>query len=317
MRGGAITIGNFDGVHRGHAALLTRVRQRADQLGGPALAVVFDPHPAVILRPESAPARLTELDRRAELLDRCGIDYLIVCETTKSFLKMSAETFFDTLVRDRLAARGVVEGPNFFFGHRRSGNVELLETLCGDASIELEIVPPLRWQPAAAAAAEGSNGPADSTLMISSTRIRELIRAGELDAANELLGHPHQLRGDVVRGRQRGRTLGFPTANLSGIKVLLPQPGVYGGLAEVGDDRFSAAIHIGPRPTFHVDQDATVEVHLLDFAGDLYGNNLRVDVVTHVRETSRFESADELAAQLSNDVAVIRERLASRQKPSH
>jgi riboflavin kinase/FMN adenylyltransferase len=294
-RGGVISIGNFDGVHRGHAALLAEVRRLADRLAGPAVALVLDPHPASILRPQHSPTRLSWIERRAELMESQGIDFLVVCKTTPEFLRLSAQTFFESLVVGQLAAQAMVEGPNFFFGRDRGGDVPLLRTLCQQAGIGLAIAAP-------------SNA---NDEMISSTRIRRLLTAGRVAQANELLGSLYRIRGRVVGGAERGRTIGFPTANLADVDVVIPAPGVYGGFATVEGRRYQAAIHIGPAPTFQDDGTSTIEVHLLDFAGDLYGTLLLVDFVAGVREIARFDSADQLAEQLARDIETIRSRLAS------
>ena len=191
---GVVSIGNFDGVHRGHTALLAEVRRLADHHGGPACVLVFDPHPAAILRPSQTPARLTWIERRAELMARVGIDYLIVCQTTQEFLQQTAERFFESLVVNRLAAQAVVEGPNFFFGSGRGGDVAMLGRLCEAAGIELAIVEPTGTDQA----------------MISSTRIRNLLADAQIERATELLGVYHRIRGRVEPGQQRGRTLAFP-----------------------------------------------------------------------------------------------------------
>lgn len=294
-RGGVISIGNFDGVHRGHAALLSEVRRLADQLAGPAVAVVLDPHPASILRPQQTPARLTWIERRAELMSPLGIDFLVVCETTREFLRLSAQTFFESLVVRQLAAGAMVEGPNFFFGRDRGGDVPLLRSLCEQAGVKLSIAAP--------AAANNE--------MISSTRIRRLLSAGNIVDATNLLGSCYRIRGRVIAGAKRGRAIGFPTANLSEMDVVIPAAGVYGGFAMVEEKRYPAAIHIGPTPTFQDDGTSTIEVHLLDFTGDLYGTLLQVDFVDRVREIARFDSADQLAKQLARDIESIRSRLAS------
>lgn len=294
-RGGVISIGNFDGVHRGHAALLRRVRRLADELGGPAVVVILDPHPAAILRPEKAPAKLTWLERRAELLEPLGIDYLVACPIDREFLQLSAETFFENLVLKELAAKGVVEGPNFFFGHRRGGNVETLRELCERHRIACRI----------ADATEAGEA------LISSTRIREAIREGDVEAAAQMLGRPHRIRGRVVVGAGRGRQIGFPTANLSDIDVLTPGVGVYGGRVWTPDSVHVAAIHIGPNPTFENDSQTKIEVHLLDYTGDLYDRPLLVDFLSHVRDIARFDSAEQLCEQLARDMQTIRQQLTS------
>ena len=296
--GGAITIGNFDGVHLGHGSLLREVRRTADRIGGPAIVLVLDPHPATVLRPESAPPRLTWIERRAELMSVHGIDAMVVCPTTRDFLNLSAETFFQRLVIDRLRARAMVEGPNFFFGRNRGGNITSLSQLCQESGIELRIIEP------SVAAGE----------MVSSTRIRQLLESGQVAQAASLLGVPYRIRGEVVGGARRGREIGFPTANLSNIDVLIPGPGVYGGYVMSDGQTRAAAIHIGPTPTFDCDGSLKVEIHLIDYDGDLYGRSLLVDLVIRVRDIARFDSAQHLVQQLNRDVEFIRNQLASAQR---
>jgi riboflavin kinase/FMN adenylyltransferase len=295
IQGAVITIGNFDGVHLGHAALLGNVKALARRMGGPAVAVVLDPHPATILRPDAAPVRLTWIERRAELMEQLGIDALVVCETSPEFLSLTADEFFRLLVIQRLQARAIVEGPNFFFGRDRGGDIAVLKELCEAENVDLQIVPP--------ASADGQ--------MISSTRIRELLGAGNVEDAAALLGTQPRIRGSVARGAGRGRQIGFPTANLINIDVVVPAVGVYGGTAEVNGCEFQAAIHIGPNPTFEHDGATKVEIHLLDFDGDLYDQVLLVDFVMRVRDIARFDSADRLIQQLEQDITIIRSRLSS------
>ena len=294
IQGGVITIGNFDGVHRGHAVLLAQVRKLADQLGGPAIAIVLDPHPVSILRPELAPKRLTEIATRAELMDQLGIDALVVCKTSRQFLNLTAKQFFSSLVQERLQAQAMIEGPNFFFGRDRGGNIGVLADLCGQASIQLQIVEPMHTGPQ----------------MISSTRIRTLLVQGDVAEAVALLGHPHVVSGTVTSGDQRGREIGFPTANLSGIELVLPGPGVYAGFLHESGRKHTAAIHIGPNPTFESNGDSKVEVHALDYDGDLYGRSVQVEFLHHVRDIVKFESPEALIVQVHQDIAEIRRLLS-------
>lgn len=291
LRGGAISIGNFDGVHRGHAALLSQVRELADRVGGPAIAVALDPHPSVILRPDRAPPKLTSIARRAELMNRHGIDALVVCRTGDGLLKLSAEQFFEFLVQKSLGAKAMVEGPNFFFGRDRGGDVESLGRMCGSAGIDLRIAEPTMI--------DGQ--------MISSTRIRGLLAAGEIAAANGLLGHPFRIFGTVTAGVGRGRTIGFPTANLGSVETVVPGPGVYGGRMVMDNQSHLAAIHIGPNPTFDDDSATKIEVHLIDYSGDLYGVTTGVDMLVRVRDIVKFESTDDLVKQLHRDIDAIRQ----------
>lgn len=290
--GGVVSIGNFDGVHIGHRVLLSEAKKQADAIGGPTVAIVFDPHPSAILRADFVPEKLTWIERRAELMGELDIEYLLVIETTESFLSLSAKDFFQSLIVDNLRAKAMIEGPNFFFGRGRQGNVETLAQLCQENQILCTIAHPTE------------NGDE----LISSTRIRDLLGQGKIANALQFLGSPYRIRGQVVTGEKRGRTIGFPTANLSGFDVVIPGHGVYGGTANIGEKRFLAAIHIGPNPTFN-ESASKVEVHLLDFSGDLYGQQISVDFELAVRDVTRFESTKDLAAQLTRDVAVIRNQL--------
>ena len=284
---------------------MQQVRELANQVGGPAVAIVFDPHPASILRPQRMPPPLSSLERRAELLGGAGADYLVVVPTTQQFLNQTASEFFQSLIVSSLNAKAIVEGPNFYFGRGREGDVEMLKSLCNSSSVELKIVEPAK----------------ESDSMISSTRIRGLLLSGEIEKAAALLGRPHRIQGTVDRGARRGRKLGFPTANLRDTKVLVPPDGVYGGMAFVGSDAkqkeasfYKAAIHIGPNPTFNGDRKQKIEVHLLDFEGDLYDQRLCVDFYHRVRDIAKFDSADALVRQLNHDIQSIRTVLNSLQK---
>ncbi|MGB7327385.1 MAG: bifunctional riboflavin kinase/FAD synthetase [Rubripirellula sp.] len=296
LRGGAVSIGNFDGVHRGHAALLKQLRSTADRVGGPAVAIALAPHPAAILRPDKAPPKLTSLERRAERMADLGVDALVICDTRGGLLKLSAQQFYDALIRQTLDAKAVIEGPNFFFGRGREGDIAALGQMCQADQTELQIALPTTM------AGE----------MISSTRIRNCLAQGELATANQLLGTDYRINGQVVSGSRRGRTIGFPTANLESIETVIPAVGVYGGRVRIGNQRHLAAIHIGPNPTFNEDGDVKVEVHVIDYDGDLYGQTLTVDFATHVRGITKFDSPKQLAEQLGRDIQTIRDQLAQR-----
>ncbi len=287
LRGGGLTIGNFDAVHVGHAALVAALLEATARVHKPALVFTFDPPPGVVLRPELPRIKpLTTLKRRLDLVTKLGIDALIAYPTTAKFLELTAEQFFQQILVDRLAATTLVEGENFRFGRGRAGDVELLKKLSSQFGIEFQAVRLL-----------DSDG-----LSVSSTRIRELIAAGRVGQANELLVEPYRIEGDVVVGAQRGRTIGFPTCNLSSIPVLLPAAGVYAGrVCDIQSNPLPAAIHIGPNPTFG-DSEPKVEVHIIDWSGDLYGRRMQVEVLEHVRAVQKFASVELLQQQLSEDV---------------
>ena len=287
-RGGVLAIGNFDGVHRGHAAILDELTRLAGAVGGPAVAVTFDPHPVAVLRPEHAPPLLTAHDRRAELLRAGGADAVVRLPVDANLLAHTAEEFFDRVLRGAFAAKGMVEGGDFRFGRDRRGDVALLRELGEPHGLRVSTVGPVTVGGAA----------------VSSSRIRRLLGEGNVTEANALLGRPHRLSGVVTEGDRRGRTLDFPTANLAGVPELVPDPGVYAGRCEVNGRAYRVALHLGPRPTFDADEPR-VEAHLLDFAGDLYGAPLAVDVLRKLRGVRDFGSAAELKAQLAADVAAV------------
>ncbi len=289
VQGGYATIGNFDGVHRGHQAMLNVLTSRARAENVPAIAVTFDPHPIALLKPEATPPALTTIEHRAELLHRFGVDVTLVLRTDRNLLALTAEEFFDTVVRSQLKARGLVEGPNFFFGRNRSGNITVLRTLCSHHGLSFDVAPPAT---------------VDEQL-VSSSVIRSLLETGEMANAVRLLGHNYRMTGRVSTGAQRGRTIGFPTANLADVSTLIPSNGVYAGAVTIQGTLHAAAINIGPNPTFG-EAAQKIEVHVLDFNGDLYGQTLDVDFIERVRDVRRFSGAEELIAQLAQDISRVR-----------
>jgi riboflavin kinase/FMN adenylyltransferase len=284
-RGGAVSIGNFDGVHRGHVAIVERLLERATEVAGPAIVFTFDPHPVRLLRPDQCPPPLTWTERKAELLAGLGVDWIVAYPTDEALLQLSAVDFFDQIVRHKLQAKALVEGPNFFFGRNREGNIERLAEMARLSSLSFDVVPPVL--------VGGS--------IVSSSRVRDLIRAGNVDHANDLLSAPYRIRGMVSHGAGRGAKIGFPTANLSGIDTLLPAHGVYAGRAWVDAISYPAAINLGPSPTFG-DAMVRVEVHLIDYHEPLYGQPLEVDFLAKLREIRPFASPDALIEQLRQDV---------------
>lgn len=289
LRGGAIAVGNFDGVHRGHRCLIEQLRQLADRSGGPAVVLTFDPPPVAILAPGALPPALTWMDRRAELLHRLGVDVVVAYPTDVALLQMEPEDFYRVILREKLGGTGFVEGPNFHFGRNRRGDIRMLERLARGDGYDVSMV-----------LAETRDGE-----MLSSSRIRQLLQQGKLDEANAMLVEPYRLRGRVVQGAGRGRGLGFPTANVGALQVMSPGFGVYGGRAWVGGESYRAAVNVGPNPTFGESQ-VKIEAHLLDFDGDLYERELEVELWFRIRDTKRFGSVGELTEQLHRDLAVLR-----------
>jgi riboflavin kinase/FMN adenylyltransferase len=297
LRGGAVAIGNFDGVHRGHALLVQRLLAMASQVGGPAIALTFDPHPVRLLRPQSAPPPLTWTDRKAQLLAELGVTATIAFPTDQALLALTADEFFERIVASRLAAKAMVEGPNFRFGRGRAGDIAALRRLCSAANVLLEIVQPL---------AVGNE-------LVSSSRVRAAIGTGDVDLARQLLTRPYRIRGMVTHGAGRGAKIGFPTANLEAIDTLLPGQGVYAALAITPGGRWPAAVNIGPNPTFG-EHALKIEVHLIGFAESLYGVALEVDFLSRLRNIRPFDSVESLKQQLQTDVAAARE-IAVRESP--
>jgi riboflavin kinase / FMN adenylyltransferase len=289
LRGGAVAIGNFDGVHRGHARLIERLTAMARAIGGPALVFTFDPHPVSILRPDAAPLPLIWTERKIEILGELGVDAVIAYPTNREFLQLDARQFFEHIVREKLQAQAMVEGPNFYFGHNRSGNVEVLRQFCGEAGLPFEVTAPLLID----------------DQVVSSSRVRKLLLEGRAAEAAQMLGRPYRLRGMVVRGAGRGSKLGFPTANVEKIDTLLPPDGIYAGEAWVEKISYPAAISLGTNPTFN-EQAMKVEVYLLDYHGDLYDRPLQIDFIARLRDTVKFESVEELIEQMNRDVAETR-----------
>lgn len=289
MKHGAVTIGNFDGVHRGHAQLIRRLVAEARAIDGPAVVFTFDPHPAKLLRPYEAPPPLTWTERKVELLEELGVTATVAYPTDLALLELTPRQFFQKVVLDGLSARAMVEGPNFCFGRGRSGNIETLASLCHAAQVTLHVVPPV--------VVDGQ--------VVSSSRIRQALEAGEVELAHDLLGRPYRLRGQVVAGARRGATLGFPTANLDHIDTLVPGKAVYAGRAWLGARVWPAAVHVGPNPTFGEDA-RKVEVHLIGYTGALYGEWLQVDFVARMREVRPFPSVEALRHQLACDVEAAR-----------
>lgn len=294
-RGGAVAIGNFDGVHLGHATITKRLVARAKEIGGPAVVFTFDPHPVRVLRPHDCPPPLTWTERKAALLTKLGVDHVIAYPTDEALLRLSAQEFFDLVLRETMAARALVEGPNFFFGHDREGDVRLLGQFAEQAGMSLDVVEPM---------SEGGD-------LVSSSRIRRLIgETGDVGRAATMLTAPYRVRGIVTHGAGRGTKIGFPTANLEGIDTLLPAEGVYAGVGRIVGrttpvGEWPAAINIGPNPTFG-DDHAKVEAHLIGCNEAVYGRPLEVDFFDRLRDVRAFASADELVQQVKQDVAAAK-----------
>jgi riboflavin kinase / FMN adenylyltransferase len=293
-----VTIGEFDGVHRGHQRIVERAAQAGKERGLPVVVITFDPHPDEVIRPGSHPPLLCSARRRAELLAGLGADAVLVLPFTLEFSRLDPGEFVRTVLADRLHAAMVAVGEDFRFGHKAAGDVPLLAKLGEKYEFTTEGIPLL-----------GADG-----ARISSTSIRDMLAAGDVAAAAKALGRPHRVEGVVVRGHQRGRALGFPTANLeTPPHTAIPADGIYAGwlasLDEAGRDveRWPAAISIGSNPTFG-EGERTVEAYALDRTDlDLYGMHAAIDFTARLRGTLRFDSVDALVEQMRRDVDQARE----------
>ncbi|MEQ9412088.1 MAG: riboflavin biosynthesis protein RibF [Fuerstiella sp.] len=289
-QGGIITIGNFDGVHRGHQAMLASLRTAAGQGGFPAVALTFDPHPVTVLNPEIRLPRLTSIQTRTRLLKKFGADEVVVLPVNRQLLDMNPEDFFHRVVCDQLSAAGMFEGPDFRFGKDRRGDVDVLRHLCAERGMTLFVQQAVR---------AGED-------MISSTRIRRMMESADFNGAVELLGHPYTISGLVEKGSARGRTIGFPTANLSAFECLLPADGVYAARCCLDGRDYAAALNIGANPTFR-EGSRKVECHIAGFSGDLYGRRLNVDILRRLRKLRRFEGEQALKEAIERDVSMCRD----------
>ncbi|RZE63794.1 bifunctional riboflavin kinase/FAD synthetase [Streptomyces albidoflavus] len=295
-----VTIGSYDGVHRGHQLIIGRAVERAREAGLPTVVVTFDPHPSEVVRPGTHPPLLAPHHRRAELCAELGVDALLVLPFTREFSQLSPAEFVAKVLVDRLHARLVVEGPNFRFGHRAAGDVAVLTELGATYDYDVEVVDLV------------VRGAAGGGVPFSSTLTRRLVAEGDVEGAAEILGRPHRVEGVVVRGAQRGRELGYPTANVETLPyTAIPADGVYAGWLNAEGEAMPAAISVGTNPQFD-GTERTVEAYAIDRVGlDLYGQHVSVDFLAFVRGQAKFASLDELLEAMSRDVARCRELVAA------
>ncbi len=288
-----ITIGAYDGVHLGHQAVIDHVRRRANDLDARSAVVTFDRHPASVVRPESAPLLLTGAEQKMELLEATGVDAVVVVPFNEVQAAESPESFVDRVFVRCLQTQLIGVGADFHFGRHRDGNVDLLRKLGAEHDFDVE---PLELLPRP----DGVGEP------VSSTAIRRALAGGDVTRANEMLGHPFEARGAVVTGDQRGRLLGFPTANVEVSNTIsLPADGVYAGwYVRPSGDAHPCAINLGRRPTFYEHADhSLLEAHLLDFEGDLYGERARIQFTHFLRSERKFDGIESLKEQLDLDIA--------------
>lgn len=288
----AVTIGVFDGVHRGHRFVLDETRRLADHDGARLAVVTFDPHPARIVRPDSAPKILTGIEHRLELLRDFGVDTTVVVHFDQAQAHERAKAFVDRVIVDCLSASSVSVGDDFHFGYRREGTTELLAEIGAERGFDVHPLDQVLQ-------------PGEGGAPVSSTAIRRAVAEGDVEEAAEMLGRLHQVRGEVRAGDQRGRTIGFPTANIDvSPERAIPADGVYAAWYVFADgSRHPAAVNVGKRPTFYADAERSlVEAHLIGFDGDLYGTEGRVEFVKMLRAERRFDGIEALEAQLQTDI---------------
>lgn len=293
LRNPVVAIGNFDGVHRGHQAIFDLVREQAAAQGGESVVLTFEPHPVKVLAPALAPALITTYARKLELVAECGIDVAVVQPFDPALAAMSADQFIQEALVRALGARGVVVGYNFSFGHGRAGTPEMLRGAGAELGFTVTVVAPLTFD----------------GLVTSSTKVREFVLDGRVDAATKLLGREFELNGAVVRGAGRGRQIGVPTANLQPEEELIPRGGVYVGHVRRRGARLPAVINVGINPTFVDGGSQTIEAHVLDFEADLYDERLTFEFHQRLRSEQRFSGVAELVARIKADIEQGREIL--------
>jgi riboflavin kinase/FMN adenylyltransferase len=300
LRRGVVTVGNFDGLHVGHREILRIVTERSRARGGDAAVYTFEPHPRKVLRTDAAPKLLTTLEQKLELIGEAGVQVAVVERFDAAFARRSAEEFVRDVLHARLRPEEVYVGYDFRFGHDREGSMRTLTEMGPHLGFAVTIVP------------EVTVGGRD----VNSTRIRELLGSGHVEEAASLLGRPYAVRGKVVEGDRRGRTLGFPTVNLAPENEVLPAVGVYAGRLRrlepgAGEGALPAVVNVGRRPTLKPDDPVLAEAHVIDWSGDLYGERVELAFLHHLREERRFPDLEALRLQIARDRDLARERLAA------
>lgn len=297
-RGSVATIGNFDGVHLGHRAVLERLRYHRQRLALPSTVILFEPQPLEFFTPQVAPARLTRLRDKLATFGECGVDRVVLMRFGAALAAMPARDFADALLIDGLGVRYLLVGDDFRFGRGREGDFDLLRAMGEGAGFEVEDL----------------NTITHFDERISSTRIRGALARGDLDLARRLLGHPYRICGRVGHGQARGRSIGYPTANVDLKRIISPVRGVFAVWVQgVAESPWPGVANVGNRPTVGGDPRCLLEVHLFDYAGDLYGRLIRVEFALKLRDERRFESFDALKEQIDRDAAAAREYLAAHQ----
>lgn len=282
-----VTIGNFDGVHKGHLALFDLVKKRAAAIDGQSAVITFDPHPIKVMKPGNGPPLITLTQQKLELVADAGMDVIFCLPFTREFASTPAREFVRDILVNKIGIREIVVGYDYTFGAGREGDIELLENMGGVLDFKVRVVPPVYVE----------------NILVSSTSIRNLVQEGKLHEAKELLGRNYQVGGTVIKGKDRGgRLLGFPTANLELIDELVPKRGVYVVRVLVADRKYDGVTNIGYNPTFG-DAGLSVETHILDFQENLLGKQIRIKFIERLRDEKTFESVEDLVAQIKRDIA--------------
>ena len=290
LRNPVLTIGNFDGVHKGHLALFDKVMERAKAINGQSVVMTFDPHPIKVMSPGNGPPLITPIEQKLELISNTGIDVIICLAFTLEFASMPAEDFVQDILTNRLGVREIVVGYDYTFGQKRQGNVSLLREMGDKLGFRVHVTDPIHLDDA----------------VVSSTSIRELVQQGNLVDAKKFLGRDYQISGTVVKGKGRGgRLLGFPTANLKPVDELIPKRGVYAVIVRIDDKNYCGVTNIGYNPTFG-DDTLSVETHVLDFSENIVGKTIRVKFIQRLRDEKTFSDVKELSDRITQDIEQAR-----------
>jgi riboflavin kinase / FMN adenylyltransferase len=297
LKNPAITIGNFDGVHRGHQELFRKVKHWAEKLNGQSVVITFNPHPIEVLFPGKPLSFITSHEQKLQLIADCGIDAAIIIPFSHEFSKMSAREFVRDLLVGKFGVKAIVVGHDYRFGHSREGDIDFLKQMGGEYGYEVDTVSGIKM----------------NDMVVSSTAIRQMILKGNVKEANDLLGRFFEVSGTVIPGRQRGITLGFPTANIRMPAQASPRMGVYIVEVEVEGNRYGGAANLGYNPTFG-DTDLSLEVHIFDFNQDIYGKPITIRFIDRIRDEKRFSGPEELVEQIWKDVKIAKEVLSGMRK---
>ena len=297
-----VTLGNFDGIHLGHQKIFERVKTEASRMGGESVVITFEPHPLKVLSPKSCPPLLTPLRKKILLIEQLGMEVVLCIEFTRTFSEISPSDFVKNILVDKVGAHKVIVGYNFHFGKNKKGNPQTLKQMGSLFNLQVEIIDSL--------IIEGTT--------VSSSKIRELIKKGQVEKASRLLGRHYSISGKVIEGAKRGHLLGFPTANLEIFKELTPLHGVYAVEVQWNGQSFNGVANVGQNPTFQTEGEGKIssEVYILDFNQDIYGEEIQIDFVRRIRGEARFDSIAQLITQIQKDIEWAQENVFKIQTPS-